>query len=127
MGGAAAQTVPSTYSCSAGWLNCGSNFLLSIHLHFFFFSFAALELALLLWRFLPTEGDPGWAGLEVAEVVAGRPEEEEPEDGPCCWDTFCNSAASCLGSTPGDRGGLSPGQRVRESSISQFIQGAKHT
>lgn len=93
----------------------------------FFFSFAALELALLLWRFLPTEGDPGWAGLEVAEVVAGRPEEEEPEDGPCCWDTFCNSAASCLGSTPGDRGGLSPGQRVRESSISQFIQGAKHT
>ncbi len=64
-------------------------------------------LALLLWRFLLTEGDPGWPGLEVAEVVTGRPE-EEVEVGACCWDTFCSSAASCLGSTPGDLGGRSP-------------------
>lgn len=64
-------------------------------------------LALLPWRFLLTEGDPGWPGLEVAEVVGGRPE-EEVEVGACCWDTFCSSAASCFGSTPGDLGGLSP-------------------
>lgn len=62
-------------------------------------------LALLLWRFLPTEGDPGCPGLEVAEVVAGKLEVEE---GACCWDTFWSSAASCLGSTPGDLGGLLP-------------------
>lgn len=63
------------------------------------------ELALLLWRFLPTEGDPGCPGLEVAEVVAGKLQVEE---GACCWDTFWSSAASCLGSTPGDLGGLLP-------------------
>lgn len=67
------------------------------------------ELALLLWRFLLTEGDPGCPGLEVAEVVVvvvvGKPEVEE---GACCWDTFWSSAASCLGSTPGDLGGLLP-------------------
>lgn len=62
-------------------------------------------LALLPWRLLPTEGEPGCPGLEVAEVVAGKPGVEE---GACCWDTFCSSAASCLGSTPGDLGGLLP-------------------
>lgn len=55
------------------------------------------------------EGDPGRQGLEVADVVAGMPE-EEVEVGACCCDTFCSSAASCLGSTPGDLGGLSPGR-----------------
>lgn len=63
------------------------------------------ELTLLLWRFLPTEGEPGCPGLEVAEAVAGKPQVEE---GACCWETFCSSAASCLGSTPGDLGGLWP-------------------
>lgn len=73
--------------------------------------------ALLLWRFLPTEGDPGCPGLEVAEVVAGKPEVEE---GACCWDTFWSSAASCLGSTPGDLGGLLPigaTQRHKKSKV----------
>lgn len=68
-----------------------------------------MALALLLCRFLPTDGEPGWAGLEVAEAVAVRLVEEAVEEGgACCWDTFCSSAASCLGSTPGDLGGLSP-------------------
>lgn len=40
-------------------------------------------------------------------MVAGRLE-EEVDSGACCCDTFCSSAASCLGSTPGDLGGLSP-------------------
>lgn len=68
-------------------------------------------LTLLLCRFLLTEGEPGWPGLgtalEAAEVV---PEwacddfstPEEAIRGACCRETFWSSAASCLGSTPGD-------------------------
>jgi len=65
----------------------------------------------LLWRFLLTEGEPGWPGLgtalEPADAEALSSVDAE-EEGSCCWDTFCSSAANCLGSTPGDRGGLSP-------------------
>lgn len=75
---------------------------------------------LLPWRFLPTEGEPGCPGLEVAEVVAGNPEVEE---GACCWDTFCSSAASCLGSTPGDLGGLLPKGAVVDTQKHQGNQG----
>lgn len=75
---------------------------------------------LLPWRFLPTEGEPGCPGLEVAEVVAGNPEVEE---GACCWDTFCSSAASCLGSTPGDLGGLLPKGAVVHTQKHQGSQG----
>lgn len=75
---------------------------------------------LLPWRFLPTEGEPGCPGLEVAEVVAGNPEVEE---GACCWDTFCSSAASCLGSTPGDLGGLLPKGAVVDAQKHQGNQG----
>lgn len=65
----------------------------------------------LLWRFLLTEGDPGCPGLGTALDPAdadGLSRADVDEDGTCCWDTFCSSAASCLGSTPGERGGLSP-------------------
>lgn len=78
------------------------------------------ELTLLLWRFLPTEGEPGCPGLEVAEVVAGKPEVEE---GACCWETFCSSAASCLGSTPGDLGGLLPKGAVLDTQNHRVNQG----
>lgn len=77
------------------------------------------ELTLLLWRFLPTEGEPGCPGLEVAEVVAGKLEEEE---GACCWETFCSSAASCLGSTPGDLGGLLPKEVALDTQNHQVTQ-----
>lgn len=68
-------------------------------------------------------GDAGWPGLgtllEAADPVpewrraersnadsTPRPPDPTPEPtipGACCWDTFCSSAANCLGSTPGER------------------------
>lgn len=54
------------------------------------------------------------AAPEMAEWGPFSPPTVEEEDvavvggGACCWDTFCSSAASCFGSTPGDLGGLSP-------------------
>lgn len=85
--------------------------LFGSYLMFFLFSFFFIQKktgrALLLWRFLLMEGEPGWPGLEVAEVGAGRLD-EDVDEGACCWETFCSSAASCFGSTPGDLGGLSP-------------------
>lgn len=78
------------------------------------------EPTLLLWRFLPTEGEPGCPGLEVAEVVAGKPEVEE---GACCWETFWSSAASCLGSTPGDLGGLLPKWAMLDTQNHRVNQG----
>lgn len=78
------------------------------------------EPTLLLWRFLPTEGEPGCPGLEVAEVVAGKPGVEE---GACCWETFCSSAASCLGSTPGDLGGLLPKWAMLDAQNHRVNQG----
>lgn len=78
------------------------------------------EPTLLLWRFLPTEGEPGCPGLEVAEVVAGKPGVEE---GACCWETFWSSAASCLGSTPGDLGGLLPKWAMLDAQNHRVNQG----
>lgn len=71
--------------------------------------------------FLLIAGDAGWPGLgtplEAADPVPEwRRAERSSADrtpnppaptpaipGACCWDTFCNSAANCLGSTPGER------------------------
>ncbi|TNN86239.1 hypothetical protein EYF80_003656 [Liparis tanakae] len=73
--------------------------------------------------FLCMAGDAGWPGLgtplEAADPVPEwrRAERSSAErtlkhsgpspaadiPGASCWDTFCSSAASCLGSTPGDR------------------------
>lgn len=73
--------------------------------------------------FLFIAGDAGWPGLgtplEAADPVPEwrRAERSMAErtpkppgpipvpatPGACCWDTFCNSAANCLGSTPGER------------------------
>lgn len=82
---------------------------------------------LLLWRFLLTEGDPGCPGLgtplEAADPVPeckcpalSRADNTEP--GACCWDTFCSSAASCFGSTPGERW-RSPTTHTHTTAIAQ--------
>lgn len=66
----------------------------------------------LLWRFLLIKGDPGCPGLgtplEAVDAVAewrcpAFPSTVSTEEGACCWETFCSSAANCLGSTPGER------------------------
>lgn len=65
----------------------------------------------LLCFFLLTDGDPGCPGLgtELDPADAGPEWPCDPfsmtdarTSGDCCSDTFCSSAASCLGSTPGD-------------------------
>lgn len=62
-------------------------------------------------------GDAGWPGLGTPLDAADpapewRRAERSSADktpippgpmGACCWDTFCSSAANCLGSTPGER------------------------
>lgn len=83
----------------------------------------ATKFFTLVLCFLLMAGDAGWPGLgmplEAADPVpewrraerssadsTPRPPDPIPEPtipGACCWDTFCSSAANCLGSTPGER------------------------
>lgn len=86
----------------AAWLSACLPIYISVHTHLF----------TLLWRFLLTEGDPGCPGLgtplEAVDPVAewrcpAFSRTVNTEEGACCWETFCSSAANCLGSTPGER------------------------
>lgn len=79
------------------------------------------QLRTLCRCFLLMAGDAGWPGLGTpleaadpgpecrraersrAERTPNPPGPVPVKPGPCCWDTFCSSAASCLGSTPGER------------------------